>query len=568
MHARSLTPMFDFITIRRLRFGSGVVLMVYIACHLANHAMGLVSLDAAEAMLRVVSIFWQSKIGTLLLYGAAAVHVALALHAIYQRRTLRLPPMELFRIVLGLWLPVLLIGHAVSARLEHELMGSALSYTRIVSSIWNNGSEWRQIGLLAPGWLHGVLGLNFALAHRGWFRRARLVLFAIALLLPVLSALGFVAMGRQIARQEAADGVPASSQVTASQNPRIAMLNQWRSGLLWGYAGIIGFAFAARGARNLIERNRKKLVAIAYPTKTIKVPRGWSILEASRAFHIPHAAMCGGAARCSTCRVRILSGQDHAPPPDDDERATLTRINAADDVRLACRLRPRGEMSVVPLVDADRPQFRQAQRRIEGARDIVMLSIDVINRDALARDHIADDLLFVMTRIVEAVTSAVRATGGTVSQIGHDSVDAIFDADTDAAARAAAIIDRALCDLDERLGSQWMCRAQAVISLHRGGVVVAEIGASETPAMLIVGDAYDEMQALRRAARESGSRFALSDVVLADLGATDGDRIAVTPSLRACFTNDLAAMGLTPNADTSPRWRDKAVNAAKQLTGA
>src|SRR5262249_26286569 len=152
--------MLESITRRDLRFASGLILFVYIAVHLANHALGLISLEAAERGLRVAVGAWQSAPGTVILYGAAAAHFMLALWSIYERRTVRLPPAELLRIGLGLWLPVMLIGHAITTRLEHELIGSPASYTRVVSGMWASDSEWRQLGLLAPGWLHGCLGLH------------------------------------------------------------------------------------------------------------------------------------------------------------------------------------------------------------------------------------------------------------------------------------------------------------------------------------------------------------------------------------------------------------------------
>src|SRR5262252_8180811 len=55
--ARSLRPTLGAtayrVTARDLRLGSGLVLFTYLAAHLANHALGLVSLNAAEIGLRV-----------------------------------------------------------------------------------------------------------------------------------------------------------------------------------------------------------------------------------------------------------------------------------------------------------------------------------------------------------------------------------------------------------------------------------------------------------------------------------------------------------------------------------
>src|SRR4051794_9094108 len=97
--AMSVAPWFS--SRRNLRLSSGLVLFTYVTLHLSSHALGLVSLDAAEGALRVTNFVWHSGPGTVLLYGAAALHVGLALLAIYDRRTLRMAPLNGLRIVLG-----------------------------------------------------------------------------------------------------------------------------------------------------------------------------------------------------------------------------------------------------------------------------------------------------------------------------------------------------------------------------------------------------------------------------------------------------------------------------------
>ena len=107
---------------RRWRLGSGLVLFGYVTTHLVNHALGLVSLDAAESMLRFAVQIWSSVPGTLLLYGAAGIHVALAFLALYERRTLRMPLMEIVRYVLGFAIPLLLITHVTQTRVAADLV--------------------------------------------------------------------------------------------------------------------------------------------------------------------------------------------------------------------------------------------------------------------------------------------------------------------------------------------------------------------------------------------------------------------------------------------------------------
>jgi adenylate cyclase len=223
---------------RTLRMTSGLIPFTYIGAHLTNHALGLISLDTAERGMEIAVEVWYSVPGTLLLYGAAATHFLLALWAVYERRTFRLPPLELLRIALGFTLPIILIGHAANTRLAYELFGLSSDYTRVVANLWAADQQGLQLGLLAPGWLHGCLGLNFAFKRRALFRQLRFVLFAIALLLPVFSALGFIAMGRELSTNSPTYGAAVSvhpaafSLVEASSTPGGLMSRTVISGLV------------------------------------------------------------------------------------------------------------------------------------------------------------------------------------------------------------------------------------------------------------------------------------------------------------------------------------------------
>ena len=68
---------------------------------------------------------------------------------------------------------------------------------------------------------------------------------------------------------------------------------------------------------------------------------GPTLLEISRAHRVPHLSVCGGKARCSTCRVRMLVGAERLAPPAEAEAAAAAD-RRGPDVRLACQIRPTG----------------------------------------------------------------------------------------------------------------------------------------------------------------------------------------------------------------------------------
>jgi adenylate cyclase len=467
------------LTRRDLRLGSGLVLFAYVAAHFTNHALGLVSIAAAERGLGVAVAVWHSLPGTVLLYGAAGIHIALAFVALYEHRTLRMPPSELLRIALGFGIPTLLIAHAVTTRLAFEAYGVQPDYARIVWMLWHSNLEGRQMALLVPGWLHGCLGLNFAFGRRPWYQRLRPILFGAALLLPVIAVLGFLEMVKEVSIL-AQDPAWFSANVLRVDAAQASKLTRMSDGLLAMYFALIAAVFVARLVRRTVEGIRGELVSIAYPGRTVRVPRGWTVLEASRSHRIPHLSLCGGRARCSTCRVRIVAGGDRCPPPAQDELNTLKRIHAPEGTRLACQLRPQGNVAVVPLLAATSASMhRPAHEAVE--REIAVLLV-AFRWTATPHRLLPQDVLHVLNSFGEIVGDTVRAEGGVPIQFLGDGVMALFGFDVGPkeanrqALEAAALADRRLQALRDRLVRELGCAAEFVIYLHTGPASLGEIG--------------------------------------------------------------------------------------------
>jgi adenylate cyclase len=113
--------------------------------------LGLISIGAAERGPQAAVAVWHGLPGTVLLYGGAGVHNALAFVALHEHRTLRMPPMELRRIALGFGVPTLLIAHAVTTRLAFEAYGIQPGYAHVVWMPWHSNREGPQMALLVPG---------------------------------------------------------------------------------------------------------------------------------------------------------------------------------------------------------------------------------------------------------------------------------------------------------------------------------------------------------------------------------------------------------------------------------
>jgi adenylate cyclase len=237
--------------LRRLQLGSGLVMLTYLLLHLINHALGIGSIELAGRGLVLALRLWRSAPGTIALYGAASVHFALALHTIYGRRHWALPPAEWLRLWAGLSLPLLLIRHAVTTRLASSLYGFEPDYERVIVVLLTSGTQGLQLALLAPGWIHGCLGLWFRLRHYAWARRWKPALLAFVVLLPLLSAAGFIRMMRAV-EGKGRMLPPVDATLAAHQ----AALNASRHTLVTLYLALVASAFILGLVRNALERKR------------------------------------------------------------------------------------------------------------------------------------------------------------------------------------------------------------------------------------------------------------------------------------------------------------------------
>jgi adenylate cyclase len=228
----------------------------------------------------------------------------------------------------------------------------------------------------------------------------------------------------------------------------------------------------------------------------------------------------------------VTAGEEFAAPAND-EQATLARIGAPPDVRLACQLRPEGNISVVPLVRTARPVYRATMPQRGGEREVVVLFCDFRNRADLSSGHLPQDLLYLLTLYVEGVGNAIRASGGTLSTIEFDSICALFGHEGDGnaaqgALRAAGAIEGVIADLNNRLGRQRGNKVKIAISIHGGHAAVGEIGSAEPPVLMAIGAAVDGANELRRTAAEHDSVFAISETVYAVAGLTPVSQQQVT----------------------------------------
>src|SRR6201991_2518073 len=342
------------IGVRQVRLACGLVLYAYLLSHFLSHALGNISMDALAAGVRYHTLFWRFPPVAIVFYSAALIHVALGIWAFYQRRQFKWKAIEPLQLVLGLSIPALIITHIVGARLGQSLFGHEKLYPQELYAFWVARPEraWLMSIVLIVAWVHGSIGLYFWLRMKAFFKHAAPFLLAAAVLVPTLALLGVYQGGRNVIA-DSGDADWRASNLSQRQVGTVAQqqtLDEIGDYFLIGYLALLGAVLLARGARVLNER-RGGMITLSYGNgRTIRVPKGLSVLEASLRNNVPHASVCGGRARCSTCRIRIIGDCGPLPAPSKREAFVLSSVGAADpSIRLACQLRPTSDLSFFQL---------------------------------------------------------------------------------------------------------------------------------------------------------------------------------------------------------------------------
>src|ERR1700686_4157445 len=512
--------------VRQIRLACGMVLFAYLLSHFVNHAFGNISLDALATGLRYHTAFWKSLPIATVFYAAAAAHTGLGIWALYQRRQFHWKAIEPIQLVLGLSIPALIITHLAGVRIDDVLFQHQKLYPQVFYSYWMIWpyKMWLMFIVLIVSWIHGCIGLYFWLRIKAFFETAAPFLLAAAVLIPTLAMLGLYQGGRQVVHdsgtaQWKADNLSRRQVGTAAEQDIIDSIVDY---FLIGYVGLIRFVLIARGVRTLNER-RGGMISLSYGNgRTVRVPKGLSVLEASLRNNVPHASVCGGRARCSTCRIRIIGDCSSLPEPSKREAFVLNRVGAGSDpaIRLACQLRPEADLSFFQIF---LPQITAASlgvsspSRIGEERYLVSMFVDMRGSTKLAEQRLPFDTVFIVNRFHGAVSQAVIESGGQPNQFVGDGQLALFGLATGPqtacrqALRAAAMIAANVEELNQFLKHDLREPIGFGIGIHGGEGIMGDIGYRDHMVFTALGDAVNVTARLQDMTKTLACEAIISD---------------------------------------------------------
>jgi adenylate cyclase len=263
--------------------------------------------------------------------------------------------------------------------------------------------------------------------------------------------------------------------------------------------------------------------------KNIRVQKDQSILSASLAAGIPHFHVCGGNARCSTCRVLVLAGERSLTEPNKKEKLLKEQMHFSDEVRLACQTYVKGngvrltriirdESDIDLYVGSSAATFTENMGK---EKKVVIFFIDIRDFTHFVATHLPFDIIHVMRKLFNSFYANIEKNNGKIIETTGDGLYAIFGLtgglrqSADAAINCSYDILENLRQLNEDyLSKNFDQRIEIGIGIHAGTIVAGNIRLGMEKHLLVMGFPVNVAARLQNATKELNNNFIISSEAL------------------------------------------------------
>jgi len=267
--------------------------------------------------------------------------------------------------------------------------------------------------------------------------------------------------------------------------------------------------------------------AYVWPDR-ISVPMedGESVLSASLEAGVDFAHVCGGRARCSTCRIRVVDGMDALSERTEREQRMAAKLDFPDEVRLACQTRVTGPIRFGRLV-LDDVDIEMASQLGKGhytgpvgreVEPVAILFADIAGFTAMSESLPAYDVVHVLNRFFMRAGAAVESRGGRVDNYMGDGLLAVFGINHEPDPALSAVqVGLELLDIagqmDGYVSRMYAFPFQVRVGIALGDVVFGLMGAESSARETVVGDVVNTASRLESANKVTGTSILVTNGV-------------------------------------------------------
>lgn len=243
-------------------------------------------------------------------------------------------------------------------------------------------------------------------------------------------------------------------------------------------------------------------------------PHRLEAIDAMKGASMRVGAMVGARPAASVSR----RGLEHCPPPDPLEAEALAAVGLRSPVRLACQLRPTGDIRVEILIPThDDPDQEVIEAREE---DVAVVFSDIRGFTEFAETNMPFDVCSVLNSYFDVMGVVVERHGGQIVDYLGDGLMTLFNpldpGDPSPRAVSCAIAMRkAAIRFGSYVRNHFAADLSIGIAIHRGPAVVGNLGYSRDRQLNEVGDVLNVVSRIEALNKECATDVLVSEAAAA-----------------------------------------------------
>ena len=507
----------------KLKLWTGMFLMFYCVTHHMNHSLGIFGLTVVDYAREYFLLFWRNSVISFFLLFTLVIHIIFSLLRVIKMASFKgFQSHEWFQLITGILTVPLLAIHITTTGIAHRFYGVEDTYT-----FWTSpGLDYFEIFffnfIMLFIWLHGYIGIKFWMKVNSNYQKYLRQADIFFLIIPLLSIVGQISIFRESDLKGFFD-TEYKDKILKYSNPENIDLNVLLENTIiyfvLPYLLSIMVLFGYRFYYFKIKRQNNS-IKVSYPDGGVSnIFPGMNILDASLEAGIPHAHVCGGRGRCSTCRIRIDQDLTQLEPTRQNERRILRSIGAPENIRLACQAYPKIDLNVSPILSAD-ANFQESyfeQKYTYGSdREICIMFTDLRAFTKMSEKKLPFDIVFILNQYFKLMGQIIENNGGYLDKFIGDGTMALFGIEEGPkegsrnAINAATKMNDELKKLNESLINDLPFPLKMGIGIHTGNVIIGKMGYKHAKNLTAVGDAVNTASRLESLTKELKSQIIIS----------------------------------------------------------
>lgn len=259
--------------------------------------------------------------------------------------------------------------------------------------------------------------------------------------------------------------------------------------------------------------------------RLIKVDAGESILNASLKANIDHTHVCGGNARCSSCRVLIEKGLENCLPRNEKELTVAAKLGLTPELRLACQTTLSGDITLSkPIQDAIDIEIasltiaERSENKIGEEMELAILFVDIEGYTTFTESVPAYDLVHSINRYYYLMGKIIRKQNGQIIDYYGDGLFAVFgltkpETMEHDSITAGMLMQQEVQSFNDYLQKFLNHRFKIRVGIHRGKSVIGNIGFRSMRKLAVIGDAVNVASHIDGINKELKTYFLVSESV-------------------------------------------------------